>query len=92
MTPAPFDSDDFRSRKDDPVRNARRTAPFVIIDCRSSNGPWTAIWGDKVDRYGKFKGTREEVIAWARERCDDIRICDDPDDEYAPLRPLRPDD
>lgn len=88
------DPDDFRSRADDPVRNARRTAPFVVINYQGDRdrGVWAAIWGDKVDRLGKFRGTRAEVIAWARERCEDIRICADPYDETAPLVPLGPDD
>jgi hypothetical protein len=52
-----------------------------------------AIWIDNEDRRGKFQGTRKEVIAWARERCDDIRITHGPDgDNLYPRRQLGPDD
>lgn len=94
MTPPPWDHDNFRSREDDLARKARRTAPFVVIEYHGDRdrGVWAAIWGDKVDRLGKFRGTREEAIAWARERCDDIRICADPYDVTAPMAKLGPDD
>ena len=34
---------------------------------------WQAVWGDR-QQLGEFEGTREEAIAWARERCEVIRI------------------
>ena len=73
-------------------REARRTAPFVVIEYYPHRGAWKAICGDKVDRLGRFEGTREQCIAWARERCDDIRICADPYDVTAPMVQLGPDD
>ncbi|HST48881.1 hypothetical protein [Jatrophihabitans sp.] len=91
MTRPPFGPYNFRSREDDPVRQARRTAPFVIIVYHPHRGAWKATWTDKVDILGRLNGTREEVIAWARERCDDI-ICADPYDVTAPMMPLEPDD
>ncbi len=92
MTPLPFGPYSFfRSRDDDPVRQARRSAPFVTIVYHPHKGGWKAIWTDKVDILGRFNGTREEVIAWARERCDDI-LYGDPDDRTAPMVPLGPDD
>jgi|GEM_PF-2956718 len=91
MTPLPFGPYYFGPRDDDPVRQARRSAPFVIIVYHPHRGAWTAIWTDKVSRLGRLNGTREEVIAWARERCDDILYAD-PDDTTAPLVPLEPDE
>jgi hypothetical protein len=73
-------------------REARRTAPFIVIGYWSRKGIWRAIWTDKASRLGRFEGTREEVIAWARERCDDIRITPGPDDDYPYPRRLGPDD
>lgn len=81
-----------RSHDDDRDREARRTAPFVVIGYWSRKGIWTAIWTDRVDRLGRFEGTREEVIAWARERCDDIRISAGPGEGYPFPRQLGPDD
>jgi hypothetical protein len=71
---------------------ARRTAPFVVIGYRNRKGTWVAIWTDKASRLGRFEGTREEVIAWARERCDDIRIISGPDGDHLYPRQLGPDD
>ncbi len=93
MPPLPFGPYYFGSRAEDPrEREARRTAPFIIIGYWSRKGIWRAIWTDRVDPLGKFEGTRAEVIAWARERCDNIRIAPGPDDNYQDPRRLRPDD
>ena len=53
------------------LREASRSDPFIIIDYRSRQGVWRAWWTDKVSLLGELDGTREEVIAWSRERCDD---------------------
>ncbi|HEY0167552.1 MAG TPA: hypothetical protein VGB75_10970 [Jatrophihabitans sp.] len=74
------------------LREASRSDPFIIIDYRSHTDTWRAWWTDKISLLGELEGTREQVIAWARERCDDIRICSDPDDENALLVELGPDD
>jgi hypothetical protein len=78
--------------KEDREREARRTTPHVTIDYRPHKRNWKAYWNDTISLLGKFEGTREECIAWARERCDDIRICSDPDDPNAYLMQLGPDD
>ena len=91
MPPLPFDPYNFWSRENNPVRQARRSAPFVTIVYHPHRGAWKATWTDKVDLLGRLNGTREEVIAWARERCDDILYAD-PDDTTAPMVPLEPDD
>jgi len=90
MTGPPWqdDSDDLPSRGDGPARRA----PFIVIGYSSRKEIWRAIWIDNEDRLGKFQGTRKEVIAWARERCDDIRIYPGPDDDYPYPRRLGPDD
>jgi hypothetical protein len=90
MTGPPWgdDSDDLPSRADEPVRRA----PFIAIGYWARKGIWRAIWIDNEDGLGKFQGTREEVIAWARARCDDIRIHPGPDDDYQYPRQLGPDD
>jgi hypothetical protein len=73
-------------------REARRRPPFIVIGYWSRKRTWRAIWTDNVANLGKFEGTREEVIAWARERCDNIRIDPGPDDDYPYPRQLGPDD
>jgi hypothetical protein len=91
MTGPPYDPSDYRSGNDDDrERGARRRDPFVVIGYSSRKAIWRAIWIDNEARLGRFQGTREEVIAWARERCDDIRITSGPG--YPFPRQLGPDD
>jgi hypothetical protein len=92
MTYPPFDPSDFSRREDWREGEARRRAPFVVIGYSSRKGIWMAIWIDNEDRLGKFRGTRKEVLAWARERCDDIRITHTPDGDYQSTRQLGPDE
>jgi hypothetical protein len=73
-------------------REAKRSAPFILIDYRSAHQAWWAVWTDKISLLDDFEGTRAEAIAWARERSDDIRICADPYDVTAPMVPLGPDE
>jgi hypothetical protein len=47
--------------------------PSVTIMYIADEGVWQAVWGDRHE-LGEFEGTREEAIAWARERCETIRI------------------
>ena len=82
----------FDLAKEARLREASRSDPFIIIDYRSRQGVWRAWWTDKISLLGEFEGTREEVIAWSRERSDNIRICSDPDDDNALLVELGPDD
>jgi len=89
MTGPPWDGfDDPPSGADNPVRRA----PFVVIGYSSRKRIWRAIWIDNEDGRGKFQGTRKEVIAWARERCDNIRITDGPDGDDQYPRQLGPDE
>jgi hypothetical protein len=73
------------------LREASRSEPFIIIDYRSRTDTWKALWTDKISLLGEHEGTREEAIAWSRERSDDIRICSDPHDDAPPVQ-LGPDD
>ncbi|MBV9820809.1 MAG: hypothetical protein JO144_01085 [Actinobacteria bacterium] len=89
MTPPPWldDSDDPPSP---PAGRARR-APFVVIGYSARKQVWRAIWIDDEGR-GKFQGTRKEAIAWARQRCDDIRVTHGPGGEDITPRQLGPDE
>jgi hypothetical protein len=82
------DPDDPPSR---PADRARR-APFIVIGYSTRKGNWRAIWIDNEDGRGKFQGTRREVIAWARERCDNIRITHGPHGKEIYPRQLGPDE
>ncbi|MDQ1742912.1 MAG: hypothetical protein QOE23_1251 [Pseudonocardiales bacterium] len=73
-------------------REGKRSDPFILISYRSLHDAWWAVWTDKISLLGDFEGTRAEAIAWARERCDNIRICADPIDYTAPMVQLGPDD
>lgn len=93
MTHPPWDPFDLaRGAKEARLREASRSEPFIIIDYRSLQGVWRAWWTDKISLLGSFEGTREQAIAWSRERSDNIRICSDPDDDDALLVELGPDD
>ena len=93
MSHPPWDPVDLARRaKEARLREEARSEPFIIIDYRSNTDTWHAWWTDKVSVLGKLEGTREQVIAWARERSDNIRICSDPHDEDALLVELGPDD
>jgi len=83
---------DFDVASDLAAREAYRSEPFIIIDCRPHQDIWRAFWTDKISLLGRFEGTREQAIAWARKRCDATHICADPDDENAQLIQLGPDD
>ncbi|HEX8093617.1 hypothetical protein [Jatrophihabitans sp.] len=48
-------------------------SPTVTIVYFADEDTWQAVWGGR-QQLGEFEGTREEAIAWARERCDTIRI------------------
>lgn len=48
-------------------------SPTVTIVYFADDDTWQAVWGGR-ELLGEFEGTREEAIAWARERCDTIRI------------------
>ncbi len=90
MTSPPWegDSDDLPARGDGPARRA----PFIVIGYSSRKQIWRAIWIDNEDGRGKFQGTRKEVIAWARQRCDNIRITHRPDGGEMYPRQLGPDE
>jgi hypothetical protein len=45
----------------------------VTIMYISDEASWQAVWADR-NLLGEFEGTREAAIAWARERCEIIRI------------------
>jgi hypothetical protein len=47
--------------------------PSISIMYIADEDVWQAVWGDR-QQLGEFEGTREEAIAWARERCETIRI------------------
>lgn len=81
-------SDDLAPGADGPARRGS----YVAIGYSARKRIWRAIWIDNEDGRGKFQGTRKEVIAWARERCDDIRIGPGPDDDYPYQRQLGPDE
>lgn len=93
MTHPPWDPFNLaQEAKEARLREEARSEPFIIIDYRSHKDVWLAWWTDKISLLGEFEGTREQAIAWARERSDNIRICSDPDDENAPAVELGPDD
>ncbi|HST47721.1 hypothetical protein [Jatrophihabitans sp.] len=48
-------------------------SPTVTIMYFADDDTWQAVWGGR-EQLGEFEGTREEAIAWARERCNTIRI------------------
>ncbi|HST48878.1 hypothetical protein [Jatrophihabitans sp.] len=73
-------------------REAMRSDPFILIDYSSLFGVWRAAWTDKISLLGSCEGTREQCIAWARERSDNIRICSNPHDPAAIMVQLGPDD
>lgn len=47
--------------------------PSITIGCIAARDVWQAVWGDR-QLLGEFEGTRTDAIAWARERCETIRI------------------
>jgi hypothetical protein len=61
---------------------------LMIHILRQYDGPglWRAIWGQK-KVLGDFTGTREQAIAWARERCDTILIYSPALDDMVELGP-----
>lgn len=90
MTPPPW-LDDPDEPSPRPAGRPRR-APFIVIGYSARKGVWRAVWIDGDDGRGKFQGTRKEVIAWARERCEEIRITHGPGGEEITQRHLRPDE
>jgi hypothetical protein len=48
-------------------------SPSVTIMYIADEDVWQAVWGDR-QQLGEFEGTRDQAIAWARERCETIRI------------------
>jgi hypothetical protein len=47
--------------------------PSATIMYIADEDVWQAVWGDR-QQLGEREGTRQEAIAWARERCETIRI------------------
>ena len=93
MTHPPWDPFDLAAwAKAARLREEARSDPFIIIDYRSNTDTWSAWWTDSISLLGRFDGTREQAIAWARERSDNIRICSDPHDDNAPPVQLGPED
>lgn len=60
----------------EPVR-----APFqpnIVIMPNRSTGVWTGVWAiDDENGHEEFMGPRDEVIGWARSRCERIFIWSD---------------
>jgi len=65
---------------------------IVIIGYSPAADVWRAFLTDQRKLLDELTGTREQAIAWARQRAADIRICSDPHDETAPTVQLGPDD
>jgi hypothetical protein len=61
-------------------------SPTVTIMYFADDDTWQAVWGGR-QQLGEFEGTREEAIAWARERCDTIRIYSPIEDDIVELGP-----
>lgn len=61
-------------------------SPTVTIMYFADEGIWQAVWGGR-EQLGEFAGTREEAVAWARERCDTIRIYSPSENDIVELRP-----
>lgn len=61
-------------------------SPTVTIMYFADEDTWQAVWGGR-QQLGEFEGTREEAIAWARERCDIIRIYSPAEDDIVDLGP-----
>ncbi|MDQ1742911.1 MAG: hypothetical protein QOE23_1250 [Pseudonocardiales bacterium] len=59
--------------------------PSIVIAYSRLKGSWVAVWGDR-KLIEEFRGTREQVIAWARERCETI-LTYNADDELVALGP-----
>lgn len=57
----------------DHLDNPDDEGPSITIMYVDDEDVWEAVWGDK-KLLGEFAGTREQAIAWARERCGTIRI------------------
>lgn len=71
-----MDYADYRSHSseaEEPDDDSIDFSPSVTIMYIADEDVWQAVWGDR-QLLGEFEGTREEAIAWARKRCDIIRI------------------
>ena len=74
------------SNAEEPDDDSIDFTPSVTIMYIADDDVWQAVWGDR-QQLGEFEGTRDAAIAWARERCNFIRIYSLSEQDIVDLEP-----